>query len=79
MNCDELFKILPEYLDLEAKLEICEELQEHIRECSYCRAHVHTMQGTISLARELSAPPIHQEWLARLHMRIVQGRSPGTE
>jgi predicted anti-sigma-YlaC factor YlaD len=76
MNCEELFKVLGDYLDDEAKREVCEELREHIRECSYCRAHVHTMQGTVSLARELAAPPIHQEWVARLRMRITQGRNP---
>lgn len=79
MNCDELFKLLPEYLDDEMKVEICQDLQQHIRECSYCRAHVLTMQGTVSLARELGAPPIHQEWVLRLRDRIMRARGPAVD
>ena len=76
MNCEDLFKLLPEYLDSEMKLEICQELQDHIQECSYCRAHVHTMQGTVSLARELGAPVVHQEWVSRLRERISRAQGP---
>jgi predicted anti-sigma-YlaC factor YlaD len=74
MNCEELFQLLPGYLDAEMKREICLDLEAHMRQCSYCRAHVHTMQGTVDLARDLgTAPRIHQEWVTQLRARICGG------
>jgi len=76
MNCDDLFKLLPDYLDSDLKLEVCSELHDHIRECSYCRAHVNTMEGTIGLCREMAAPQVHLEWVAKLRRRIDRGPAP---
>ena len=73
MNCDDLFKLLPDYLDSDLKLELCGELRDHIRECSYCRAHVNTMEGTIELVREIVAPEAHHEWVAQLRKRLDCG------
>jgi predicted anti-sigma-YlaC factor YlaD len=80
MNCDELIRMLPGYLDADMKVELCHELEEHTKQCSYCRAHVRTMQGTIELTRDLSIPPVHQEWLNRLRRRVCtwQGQADGS-
>ena len=74
MNCDDLIRLLPEYLEAEMRMELCNELELHIRDCSYCRANLHTMKETISLAHELGAPCVHQEWVTRLRERIVRSR-----
>jgi len=79
MNCEELFRLLPGYLDAEMKRELCCELEEHTQECSFCRAHVHTMRGTIHLARELAAPKAHQEWLDRLRRRVLEKQAGSGE
>jgi predicted anti-sigma-YlaC factor YlaD len=79
MNCEELFRLLPEYLEAETKLELCKELEAHVRECSYCRAHLHTMKETISLAHELSAPCVHHEWVNRLRERVVRSHGQASE
>jgi predicted anti-sigma-YlaC factor YlaD len=76
MNCDELIRLLPGYLDADMKLELCHELEEHMQECSYCRAHVHTLQGTISLTRDLSIPQVHREWVDRLRRRVCTWQDP---
>ncbi len=77
MNCEELFQLLPGYLDSEMRREICLDLEAHMRQCSYCRAHVNTMQGTMNLARDLTAPQVHQEWVQKLRQKIC--RESGTE
>jgi predicted anti-sigma-YlaC factor YlaD len=77
MNCEELFQLLPGYLDADMKQEICHDLEAHMRQCSYCRAHVHTMRDTVDLTRNLNAPVVHQEWVGRLRERICRG--PGSE
>lgn len=78
MDCEQLFRVLPDYLDEEMKRELCGELQAHLRECSYCRAHVHTMQSTVELTRKLGTPPVHQEWVLRLKTRLLDEEPPGT-
>ncbi len=71
MNCRDLLRVLPDYLDDELKREACRELEAHIIECPYCRSHVQTMQETVNLSRELATPTTHEEWLVRLRRRIV--------
>jgi predicted anti-sigma-YlaC factor YlaD len=76
MTCEQLWQLLPEYLDSEMRIELCSELEAHTRICPYCRAHVNTMKGTVRLTGELRGDPMHQEWLRHLRARIVGGRGP---
>lgn len=79
LNCEDLFQQLPDYLDAEMKREICLDLESHMQQCSYCRAHVHTMKGTMILAQDLSAPVLHREWFLRLRQRVCHGHDPAAE
>lgn len=79
MNCEELFQLLPGYLDADIKREICLDLEAHMQQCPYCRAHVHTMQGTMTLVSGLNAPGVHREWVARLRERVCRGHGTQPE
>jgi predicted anti-sigma-YlaC factor YlaD len=76
MTCEQLWRLLPDYLDAEMRRETCLELEAHTRRCPYCRAHVNTMRGTVGLTGELSCGTVQQEWMAHLRDKIVGGRGP---
>ena len=72
MNCEQLWRVLPDFLDEETKKELCEELHQHMAVCEYCRAHVHTMQTTIRLSKGMETGiPDHDQYVARLRERIL--------
>jgi predicted anti-sigma-YlaC factor YlaD len=50
-RCDELFEALKDYLDGDAKEEVCRAIEEHMQECPNCRIHVNTLKGTLELYR----------------------------
>ncbi len=76
MNCKELLRLLPDYLDREMQREICLELELHVLECPYCRSHVQTMQETVALASELAIPAVHHAWVAGLRERVLRAKPP---
>lgn len=52
MNCEEILKILSEYIDRELEDDTEERANQHLRECERCFALLHTIEKTISLSRE---------------------------
>ncbi|HET9327995.1 MAG TPA: zf-HC2 domain-containing protein [Candidatus Eisenbacteria bacterium] len=49
MNCQELLEQLGDYLDEEARQELCREIEEHLERCSDCRIVVDQTRKTIVL------------------------------
>ena len=49
MKCDELLKLLNEYIDGQANPELCSELEKHLGGCNPCRVVVDNLRKTISL------------------------------
>ena len=49
MNCQELLEQLSEYLDEDARAELCREIEEHMEKCHNCRVEVDTIKKTIIL------------------------------
>ena len=78
MDCVELFRNLGDYLDDEMRLELCKELEAHVKICPDCRKHVHTMQTTVGLVQALCTSKVHEEWLACLKARIMSTHRPPT-
>jgi anti-sigma factor RsiW len=76
MNCEQLWQLLPDYLDSEMRAELCAELEAHTKACPYCRAHVNTMRGTVRLTNELRGDAAQQEWVTHLRQRVIRGRGP---
>ncbi|TMQ69726.1 MAG: zf-HC2 domain-containing protein [Candidatus Eisenbacteria bacterium] len=49
MNCQELLEQLGDYLDEEARQELCREIEEHLERCHDCRLVVDKTRKTIVL------------------------------
>jgi len=56
MECNELIEQLSEYLDPEARAQICREVEEHLTRCRDCSLYVDTVRKTIVIARSVPAP-----------------------
>ena len=51
MNCDELIEQLSEYLDPDAREELCRQINEHLSHCKNCRVEVDTARKTIQIVQ----------------------------
>lgn len=51
-NCQEVFALLSEYLDVELPPQACEQLREHIEGCVPCVEFVDSLKKCIALCRE---------------------------
>ncbi len=69
-SCDDLFEALKDYLDGDAREEICKALEAHMRECPDCRVHVNTLKGTIELYKSVGGKKMPQDARARLHKAL---------
>jgi predicted anti-sigma-YlaC factor YlaD len=49
VNCQELLEQLGDYLDEEARQELCREIEEHLERCHDCRLVVDRTRKTIVL------------------------------
>lgn len=49
MDCSEVLEQLGEYLDEEAREDICKAIQSHLERCDDCRIEVDTIKKTILL------------------------------
>jgi anti-sigma factor (TIGR02949 family) len=51
LSCQEVLDQLWEYLDEDARAELCAEIQTHLTACSNCQVEVDTIKHTILLYR----------------------------
>ena len=51
MNCKEIFDRLGDYLDKELDPHLCDEIEEHIKDCEPCIAFINTLRKTVELFR----------------------------
>ncbi len=59
ITCQEVLDQLWEYLDDEARAELCSEIEGHLTACSHCRVEVDSLRKTVLLYRngdEAKAP-----------------------
>lgn len=66
--CEQLQAQLPDYLDGEARAEICRAIEAHLADCDDCRIVVDTLKKTLTLYR--SAP--REKVSADVHARLVR-------
>ena len=69
-NCDELFEALKDYLDGDAKEDVCRAIEEHMRECPNCRVHVNTLKGTIENYKTAGGKKMPAGARERLHKAL---------
>ena len=49
MDCNEVLEQLSDFLDEEARAELCREIEAHLSHCHNCRIEVDTLRKTIVL------------------------------
>jgi anti-sigma factor (TIGR02949 family) len=59
LSCDQLLGMLTDYLDGQAREELCHEIEAHIAGCNNCRVVVDTTRKTISLVHACNDTPIN--------------------
>jgi predicted anti-sigma-YlaC factor YlaD len=69
-TCDDLFDAYKDYLDGDAKEEVCCEVDAHLRECPSCRVHINTLNGTIELYKSVGGKKMPREARERLHRAL---------
>jgi len=80
VDCNETLQALADYLDEDARAELCRTIEEHLHRCRDCRVYVDTIKKTIVLyqAGEKIEMPVRvnarlTEALAREYARTAQG------
>ncbi len=69
--CQQLQAQLPDYLDGEARAEICRAIEAHLADCDDCRVVVDTLKQTITLYRAAPREAVPQDVHARL-VRVLK-------
>jgi len=67
MKCEELLRMLNDYVDGDIDPGVCEEFQKHLDECNPCEVVVDTIRKTITLYKESGVYEIPVEFRERLH------------
>ena len=49
MDCNEVLQQLADYLDEDARADLCREIEMHLRHCHNCQLEVDTLKKTIIL------------------------------
>ena len=72
MECNELIEQLSEYLDPEARAQICREIEEHLSRCRDCSLYVDSVKKTIVIAQSHSAPAVPVALNDRLQAALMR-------
>jgi len=67
MNCEELLRMLNEYVDGSVDPGICESFEKHLAGCNPCQVVVDNIRQTITLYRDGQPCELPVEFRARLH------------
>lgn len=58
IRCDQLLGLMSDYLDGQAKEDVCREIEQHMAGCNKCRVVVDTTRKTISLGHACNDKPL---------------------
>lgn len=71
-NCQDMLQKLNSYIDQELEKTLCEELEQHLRDCHDCRVVLDSMRKTIELYRldenETLPEDVRRRLITRLHL-----------
>jgi anti-sigma factor RsiW len=72
MKCEELLKMLNEYVDGTVDPVICKEFEKHMEGCDPCQVVVDNIRKTITLYRNGNPVSLPPECRERLHAALRQ-------
>jgi len=72
VDCSKLLEELSDYLDREAREDLCRAIEEHLKSCHDCRIVVDKTRKTILLYQSDQAQPVPAAVNARLQEALTQ-------
>ena len=70
MKCDELLKLLNEYVDGTADPGICEAFEKHLQDCNPCQVVVDNIRQTITLYKDGQPYELPLDFRRRLYRSL---------
>lgn len=70
MKCDQMLKLLSDFLDGQVDPALRAELEKHLSNCDPCRVVVDNLRGTVMLYRNDEAYELPLEFTSRLHAAL---------
>jgi anti-sigma factor RsiW len=70
MTCEELLRILNDYIDGEVDMAFCKEFADHLAECSPCQVVVDNIRKTIHLYQAGQPYEMPAEFSQKLHAAL---------
>ena len=70
MKCEEMLKMLNEYVDGEIDPGVCEEFEAHLKDCDPCQVVIDNIRRTITLYKEDAVFEIPITFRNRLHSAL---------
>lgn len=72
MDCNEVLQQLSDYLDDEAREELCRQIEAHLTQCHDCQVYVDTVKKTIVLFQSDRKVEIPVSVASRLESALAQ-------
>jgi hypothetical protein len=81
MKCQELLKVLNEYVEGDIDPAVCQELEKHLAGCNPCKVVIDNIRKTISLYKNDQVYELPADFKLRLHQALQdkwkkQGKPP---
>jgi len=70
LTCDELLRMMNDYVDGDIDPALCAELQKHLDDCRDCRVVVDTIRKTITLYRDETVYELPASFHNKLHAEL---------
>ncbi len=70
MKCQELLRMLNDYVDGDVDPALCEEFEGHLQGCNPCKVVVDTVRKTISIYKDEEVIELPVEFRDRLHCAL---------
>jgi predicted anti-sigma-YlaC factor YlaD len=73
-DCRHLLGDLSDYLDGQASIQLCAEIERHLDDCANCRVVIDTLRRTVKLYRDLPGPALPHGARERLYHALDLGQ-----
>ena len=71
-SCRDYIQELNDYLDGELDSSLCEEIEQHIGQCTNCRIMVDSLKQTVTLCREGKEEPLPEVLEAKVNDLLLK-------
>jgi len=73
MNCSEFLRRLSDYADGKIEIDVCRELEQHLRDCPPCEDMQHDLDDLARLCRDAPTPRMPDDLRRRIERLLAGG------